>query len=530
MCINCGCAGHFRSECEAPPRCPTTIAYLGYDTERGSFYFVDAEIEEEAARPHLATVTLAPEQAIPDGLLISADLIWAELAAYIGDFRDSEFAWEVTETAPLVFSVPFPSAELLRVCSHDLIRCPMNKFMISVQAAAAEPDPVPPLEKVWVLVYGLPRGGSVSPRGGKLTHILKAISEPVGKLITTDVASFEDDGPARIEILCPASTEIDGLSLVFYFGSKGRRLTFELESPAIVDPLDPALAGPEPGDGGLDDEGGSSEEGSSSQGDDDAGGAPPESSYGRRNLDTSATGPSGPAGGTLVVALVPVVAVGTGLPLPVSDGPVVAAEEEVSVGMEVCPASSPRSPGVVCYSRSPGSPPSPTLGSLDPGPPTTVDPGWVSETPHAPCSRTREGASPVAAARQSARISESRILQDGRIPTIPELVARRATARDLFPGTSSLIPPSHSGSRFSVLTSDMVPHLAEVAADSGIVFRGEKGPPLEQVSALCAKERLEGVLAAAHVLAAHANPPRCTPYLVIERPGTVVHPRLRMGS
>ncbi|KAI5019374.1 hypothetical protein ZWY2020_044262 [Hordeum vulgare] len=277
MCIN---HGSWVTSSSRGPSCPT-LAYLGYGTERGSLYFMDVEIEEEAARPHLATVTLAPEQATPNGLLISTDLIRAELAAYIGDFRDSEFAWEVTETAPLVFSVPFPSAELLRFCSHDLIRCPINKFMTSVHAAAAEPDPVPPLEKVWVLVYGLPRGGSVAPRGGKLTHILKAISETVGKLITADLASFEDDGPARIEILCPAPAKIDGLSLVFYFGSKGRCLTLELEFPAPVDPLDPATTGPEPGDGGLDDEGGSSEEGLSSEGDDDAGGAPPELSDAR---------------------------------------------------------------------------------------------------------------------------------------------------------------------------------------------------------------------------------------------------------
>ncbi|KAE8808537.1 hypothetical protein D1007_14924 [Hordeum vulgare] len=108
MCINCRCAGHFRSECEAPPCCPTTLVYLGYGTERGSFYFVDTEIEEEAARPHLATVTLAPEQATPDGLVISADLTRAEIAAYIGDFRDSEFTWEVTETAPPRLLGPFP--------------------------------------------------------------------------------------------------------------------------------------------------------------------------------------------------------------------------------------------------------------------------------------------------------------------------------------------------------------------------------------------------------------------------------------
>ncbi|KAI4986108.1 hypothetical protein ZWY2020_018738 [Hordeum vulgare] len=131
-----------------------------------------------------------------------------ELAAYIGDFRDSEFTWEVTETAPLVFSVPFPSAELLRVCSHDLIRCPINKILISVHAAAVELDHVPPLEKVWVLFYGLPRGNRPASRGGKLEHILKAISEPVGKLVTADLASFEDDGPARIEILCPAPARL----------------------------------------------------------------------------------------------------------------------------------------------------------------------------------------------------------------------------------------------------------------------------------------------------------------------------------
>ncbi|KAI4991622.1 hypothetical protein ZWY2020_040008 [Hordeum vulgare] len=147
--------------------------------------------------------------------------------------------------------------------------------------------------------------------------------------------------------------------------------------------------------------------------------------------------------------------------------------------MEVCPASSPRSPGVVCYSRSPGSPPSPTLGSPDTGHPAAVDPDWVSQTPPAPRSRPREGASLLVAARQSARISKSWILQDGRIPTIPDLAARRAVARDLFP----------------------------VAADSGIVFRGEKGSPLEQISALCAKERLEGALAEARILAARADPP-----------------------
>ncbi|KAE8819991.1 hypothetical protein D1007_02173 [Hordeum vulgare] len=332
MCINCGCADHFRLECEVPPRCPTTLAYLGYETDMGSFYFVDAEIEEEVARPHLASVTLAPEQVLLPRLVISADLIQAELAAYIGDFRDSEFAWEV-----------------------------------------------------WVLVYDLPRGGWEAPRGGKLTHILKAISELVGKLATADLASFEDDGSVRIEILCPAPAEIDGLSLIFYFGTKGRRLTFELESPGSMDLLGPTPAATIPGDDGRDGDGGSSEESSFCE-DDDDGGVPPAASDGRCTLVSSATGPTGPAGAASRVASGIEFVVFAG-PSPVATDLVVVDGDEViagpppvattaadleiveadvlSVGMEVCPSSSSHSLGVVCYSRLPGSPSSPALGSSD---------------------------------------------------------------------------------------------------------------------------------------------------------------------
>ncbi|KAI4993795.1 hypothetical protein ZWY2020_008108 [Hordeum vulgare] len=500
MCINCGCAGHFCSD----------------------FYFVDAEIEEEEARPYLATVTLAPDQATPVGLLITADLIQAELVAYIGDFRDSDFAWEVTEISPLVFSVPFPSAELLRVCSHDLIRCPLNKFMISIQAAAAEPDPVPPLEKVWVLVYGLPRGGCAAPRGGKLTHILKAISEPVGKLITADLASFEDDGPARIEILCPAPPEIDGLSLVFYFGTKGRRLTFELESPAPVDPLGPAEAVPEPGDGGLDDEGGSSKDGSSSEGDDDDGVASPAPSDGRRNPDSLAARPPGLAGDPPFVALVPVTAVETGSSPPGAAVPAVVAEEEVSVGMEVCPASSPRSHGVVCYSRSPVSPPSPTLGSPATGLLPAVDLGWVSETPPASRSRPREGASPVVARRR--RISDPNPRDGasgdsgGSPASLPVICFR------VRPPLSLLLPLALVSLRLLAIWCPFWRMWLWIV----VLYSGGRKSPLLSRSPPCVRKRgLRGRWRKPVASLLRQTPllPRCTPDLVIERLGMVVHPR-----
>ncbi|KAI4964742.1 hypothetical protein ZWY2020_059735 [Hordeum vulgare] len=390
-----------------------------YGTERGTFYFVDAEIEEEVPRPHLASVTLAPKQVLSPGLVISADLIQAELAAYIGDFRDSDFTWEVTETAPLVFSVPFPSAKLLRVCSHDFIRYPINKFLISVHAATAEPELVPPLEKVWVLVYVLPRCGLAAPQGGNLTHILKAISEPVGKLVTADAASFEDDGPARIEILCPTPVEIDGMFLIFYFGSRGRRLTFELESPASVDMHGPTPSADVPGDDGHDGDGGSSEQSSFYEEDVGDGGVPPAAVDGRRTTVSTIDGPSDTAGVASRVASGIEPAVLVGLPpfvseLVVLDGVEVlggsspiattAADLEfteadvLSVGMEVCPSSSPRSPGVVCYSRSPGSP-SPTLGSPERVLPSPLDLGLLAVTPEAAGPKARGADSPVVSAR-----------------------------------------------------------------------------------------------------------------------------------
>ena len=64
-------------------------------------------------------------------------------------------------------------------------------------------------------------------------------------------------------------------------------------------------------------------------------------------------------------------------------------------------------------------------------------------------------------------------------------------------------PPSSppSGSRFSVLDSVPLDHLAQVAGDCDIIFRGERGPRLEQIAAIKAKEVYEGALAAAQAQA-----------------------------
>lgn len=167
--------------------------------------------------------------------------------------------------------------------------------------------------------------------------------------------------------------------------------------------------------------------------------------------------------------------------------------------MLTCAPSSPRSPGVVCYSLALDTPVAfaaePATVFLD-----TPVAGSKARRPRAP----RQVQPP---SRHSARLALSRSGQEGPEPSIPEKAERRAASHDALPGTSRSVPPTSnptptpppgpSGSRFSVLASVALEHLEVVAADCGIVFRGERGPRLEQIEAIKAKEIFEGSLAAA---------------------------------
>ena len=95
-------------------------------------------------------------------------------------------------------------------------------------------------------------------------------------------------------------------------------------------------------------------------------------------------------------------------------------------------------------------------------------------------------------------------------PTVAMVASRRREALDCGIGTSRPTPtptpppPSPpSGSRFLVLAYVPPDHLAQVAGDCDIIFRGERGPRLEQIAAIKAKKVYEGALAAARAQAEH---------------------------
>ncbi|KAI4975297.1 hypothetical protein ZWY2020_048904 [Hordeum vulgare] len=134
MSFNCAYVSHFQPECEAPPRCGSTLAFLGYGIlVEGGFYFVDATLEDRPVTLHLATITPVSVQEPPPSVMVTPEVIWAELCAYIGDYSGRSLSWEVSEIAPLVFSVSFPSRDMLNVCTYDLVKCSINKLPISIK-------------------------------------------------------------------------------------------------------------------------------------------------------------------------------------------------------------------------------------------------------------------------------------------------------------------------------------------------------------------------------------------------------------
>ena len=107
--------------------------------------------------------------------------------------------------------------------------------------------------------------------------------------------------------------------------------------------------------------------------------------------------------------------------------------------------------------------------------------------------RARASSTPATASRRSAYLDADRPV-GFPAPSISERAEIRAAARNLESGAID-IPSSSSSCSFSALEAVPLGCLAKVALDSSVVFRGEVGPPLEQIAAIQAREILDGKLA-----------------------------------
>ena len=466
-------------------------------------------------------------------MVISAETIRLELAGL-----ERGWTWVVREISPTEFVVSFPTAQLLTHLSWSpTITLPIHNIRVSIRPAASDPDAPPPLAVVWVRIHGIP----AELRSG--VDFVALIAQAVGRFVEVDVSSLPGDGPVWIRVMTPDPAKLNITLPTFYFDGVGRTLVVELESEADRPrpPSPPAGRSPSPTRSSDDREGDSSEDDPS---DDDAppavdahpppaSSAPPSAAPPPSVSATTGGQVQAPSLGPLLDTCSTPLALPQSFGLPLSQygsnlceglgstdisGLVAAAlgprlshqvemegsEDSTSVGMEVLAPDTPRSPGVVWYSRSPGTPAAPALEPVTVFPDTPVAgargrPRRHRSSPPAPDTR-----------RQSARLAMARTGGEAVEPTVTMMASRRREARDCGIGTSRptpthTLPPTSppSGSQFSVLDSVPLDHLAQVAGDCDIIFRGERGPRLEQIAAIKAKEVYEGALAAARAQAKH---------------------------
>ncbi|KAE8796515.1 hypothetical protein D1007_28503 [Hordeum vulgare] len=205
------------------------------------------------------------------------------------------------------------------------------------------------------------------------------------------------------------------------------------------------------------------------------------------------------------------------------------ASDASNMGLAVCPRSSQRvgSPLRHMEPTSHTLAPLPTLnGLIGPSPhpveaarsPPRVMAGLpdLASHPPRPMGRPHSASSSATTTQKSARLVSSGL--DGVSPNAIKKAARRAGLRNLDPGPSLDPYLANSiedvSSSFSALVDVLLGQLDEIASDSTIVFRGEKGPAIEQLAPIQAKEILDGCLLAARTRVAMAAKNLTTPRLL----------------
>ena len=136
-------------------------------------------------------------------------------------------------------------------------------------------------------------------------------------------------------------------------------------------------------------------------------------------------------------------------PLPSPQSVAEREEDCVTVGMEVQAPDSPRFVGMVCYHRSPGSPPAdpPRVAPVVPATPDHPILEQATAFPDTPVAgaKTRPPrrlrTSPPTPSRHSSRLAQARAGAEVVEPMVAALAERRAAARDVGSGTSRSRPP-----------------------------------------------------------------------------------------
>ncbi|CAM0876712.1 unnamed protein product [Alopecurus aequalis] len=166
-CFLCGRSGHFQADCTYEPVCvlcgeeghntancatrgqKPALLLMGQAIAGEGFFYLDFEDEEDDAggASNDAVVSF-------NGMGLSAPDLEAELRHLV----ECAWDWRVRQVADRQFSVVFPTAETLKMCTRSgRLFLPLSNTEASIRLADSDPAPAVELQEVWVQLSGLPR-------------------------------------------------------------------------------------------------------------------------------------------------------------------------------------------------------------------------------------------------------------------------------------------------------------------------------------------------------------------------------------
>ncbi|XP_044324951.1 uncharacterized protein [Triticum aestivum] len=330
-CFNCGVGGHSQVNCVNPQcyylckdpghpalLCPdrpvvSELMMYGHGIEGLGFFHLEVPDVPPSSPSLQAVVTVV------DGVA-SPEMIEAEL----NHLYRRQWDWVVTPTAGHIFTVVFPDSVSFGYTTRSgRITLALNQLVVDISEPILDAQAVAVLDTAWILVSGL-------PHIARSELVIRQMSRLLGKVVVVDELSLRKEEVVRVKVKCLDSSKLHTTVRVF-FNDQDFDLRIAPEPPNHVGrprSFDAGLPGGNPGTDGdyhgrhrarshrSDEEGGSKDSCSAPR-------PPPPAAGGKGHQAAPSMLLSGPS-----------VSVAT------SSG----ASDISSLGLVVCPASSPRSP------------------------------------------------------------------------------------------------------------------------------------------------------------------------------------------
>lgn len=160
-----------------------------------------------------------------------------------------DWDWEVTPISDHEFTAVFPNPVSLRYGTHSAeLTLALNQLTVNISVPTVDPLAVAVLSSVWIQIRGL-------PPIAKKERVIRSMSRFLGKVIEVDAASLLRGPAVRAKVKTPDPTKLQ-TTLRIFFNNIGYDLHIsvkEAPSDAPPGPTDGGGSGPDRGGGGGDD-------------------------------------------------------------------------------------------------------------------------------------------------------------------------------------------------------------------------------------------------------------------------------------